>query len=249
MINLLEIRGLRKAFGGFEAVRGLDLDVRAGVVFGFLGPNGAGKTTTIRVVAGILRPTAGTVRVGGLDVEREPEAAKRLVGLVPDRPYLYERLTGREFVSLVGGLHGLPEDESWRRAAPLLERFDLIDRAETLIEGYSLGMRQKIAVVAGLVHRPRLLVVDEPLVGLDPPAVREMKDLMRRHARAGGAVLMSTHLLEIAETTCDDVAIIDEGRLLAQGPTKELLHRRGGHLEDVFMRLIEEARQGREAVA
>lgn len=248
-MNLLEIRGLRKAFGGFEAVRGLDLEVAGGAVSGLLGPNGAGKTTTIRVVAGILRPTAGTVRVCGIDVEREPEAAKRLTGLVPDRPFLYERLTGREFIGLVGGLHGLDEAEAWRRAEPLLERFDLLDRAGTLIEGYSLGMRQKIAVVAALVHRPRLLIVDEPLVGLDPPAVREMKDLMRRHARDGGAVLMSTHLLEIAETICDEVAIMDEGRLLAQGPTKDLLSRRGGHLEDVFMRLIAEARQGREAVA
>lgn len=237
---LLEAKGLVKRFGSFTAVNGIDLSVQAGEVFGLLGPNGAGKTTTVSMLTGLLRPTAGAVRIGGHDVQREAQAVKRLIGYVPDEPYLYDKLTGREFVTLMAQLYGVTANLA-ARVEELLAYFDLRDAAGDLIGGYSHGMKQKTALCGVLVHDPMLLFLDEPTVGLDPRSARLLKDTLRGLADRGRAVLLCTHILEIAQAICDRVAIIDHGRVIALGSVDEL--RRTAHagsgesLEDIFLRL------------
>ena len=234
----LVIDALTRRFGAVTAVSALSLEVRAGEIVGFLGANGAGKTTTLRCASGLLAPDEGSILVAGADLEREPRVAKARLGLVPDRPFLYDRLSAREFLAFIAALYDLPADAAARRAEELLARLGLKEHADRTIEGYSLGMRQKTAIAAALLHSPPLLLLDEPLNGLDPPAARLLKDLLREHARAGGGVLVSTHLLDVAERLCDRVVILRAGRVVAGGTLEDL---RGGHhersLEDVFMEL------------
>jgi ABC-2 type transport system ATP-binding protein len=244
---MILLDGVTKRYGRFTAVHPLDLHVPAGELFGFLGPNGAGKTTTIRMLTGVLRPTAGRVLIGGYDVVKEPEPAKRVLGYIPDRPFLYDKLTGLEFLRFVGGLWGHTGEALDRRAEELLAMFELTAWQDTLVESYSHGMRQKLLISSALVHAPRLIVVDEPMVGLDPRAARLIKELLRGFAAHGGTVFLSTHTLEVAEALCDRIAIIQDGRIRAMGTMDELraeAEAGAAGLEEVFLRLT-----GGEAVA
>lgn len=245
---MLALEGVVKQYGEFTAVKGIDLEVEAGQIFGFLGPNGAGKTTTIRMVAGILEPTRGRIRIGGYDLAAEPMAARRRVGYIPDRPFLYEKLTGSEFLRFTAGLWGQEGPEVEERIERLLALFSLSEWGDEFIESYSHGMRQKILISSALVHRPELIVVDEPMVGLDPRSARLLKDLLRTFASDGGTVFLSTHTLEVAEALCDRIAIISRGEILALGTMAELREQlqagEGEHLEDIFLKVT-----GGEAVA
>jgi ABC-2 type transport system ATP-binding protein len=233
------MRQLVKRYGEKAAVDGVSLEVHAGEIFGFLGPNGAGKTTTIKVIVGLLQPTSGTVRVGGHDVQKEPLQAKASSGYVPDEPHLYPKLTGRELLRFVGDLYGVTGEQVERRIDELLRLFDLTPAADDTIDSYSHGMRQKTALAAALVHDPKVLVLDEPTVGLDPKSARLIKDLLRQMAERGAAVFLSTHILEIAENMCDRIGIINQGRLIASGTMAELrsLGKGESSLEDIFLSL------------
>jgi ABC-2 type transport system ATP-binding protein len=244
---MLELRGVVKRYGKFTAVKGLDLKVHRGEIFGFLGPNGAGKTTTIRMVAGVLRPTAGEVIVGGDDLESRPESAKARIGYIPDRPFLYEKLSGSEFLRFVAGLWGRDGEEVGERIDRLLELFQLTPWRDELIESYSHGMRQKVLISSALIHQPELIVVDEPMVGLDPRSARLLKDLFRTFVGNGGTVFLSTHTLEVAEALCDRIAIISGGEIIALGSMDDLraqAHAGGAHLEEIFLKVT-----GGEAMA
>src|SRR3954454_6443811 len=234
---MIELRGVTKTFGPKRAVDQLDLHVRAGELFAFLGPNGAGKTTTIKMVCGLLTPTSGIVRVGGYPAA-SPEA-RQLVAYVPDQPFLYEKLTGREFLKFVVEMYGLDPRKAARRIDELVETFEMGDYVDELCENYSHGMKQRVVFASALVHEPRVLIVDEPLVGLDPRSARIVKDLFRAQARSGVAVLMSTHLLSIAEELADTIGIIDRGRMLAHGTLAELREKvqHHGPLEDLFLKV------------
>lgn len=242
-MSAILIRDLRKFYGSFEVLRGISLEVRPGELYGFLGPNGAGKTTTIRIVTGLLQPSAGSVEVAGFDVGEHPLEVKRRVGYVPDRAYLYEKLTGREMLEFVGHLYGLDAADVKRESAELLDLFDLYPWIDDLIEAYSHGMRQKLATVAALLHRPEVVVIDEPMIGLDPRSARRMKTLLSDLAARGRTVFLSTHTLEVAEAVCDRVAIIQKGRIVASGTIDELRRQArhdDGSLEAVFLRLTDE---------
>ena len=219
---MIRFAGLRKCWGPLVAVDDLDLEIAPGTVFGFLGRNGAGKTTTIRMMMGLLEPTAGTVFLGGHDIRRAPEAAKALTGYLPDQPFLYDKLTGAEFLAFVGGLHALRRADAARRAAELLDEFDLGAQAGELIETFSHGMRQRLALAAALVHLPRVLVLDEPMVGLDPQGALELRRRLVRLAAEGVTIFLSTHSLAVAEELCGRIGILDRGRLLALGSLAEL---------------------------
>lgn len=241
---MIQLQGLSKRYGGFTAVKGLTLEIPAGELFGFLGPNGAGKTTTLRMIAGILLPTSGRVRVAGVDMEKDPLAAKAHLGFIPDRPFIYEKLTGSEFLRFVAGLYGQAGEEVERRGRELLALFDLEQWRDELVESYSHGMRQKLIVASAFVHRPKVIVVDEPMVGLDPKAARILKDLFREYVRRGHTVMMSTHTLEVAEAMCDRIGIMNRGELIAVGTMEELRSesREGGEaLESIFLRLTGES--------
>src|SRR6266487_150274 len=229
---------LAKRYGHLVAIKNLNLHIAQGEFFGFLGPNGAGKTTTIKILIGLLRPTAGAARIGGHDIQREPIAAKSLIGYVPDQPYLPEKLTAREFLEFIAGLYQLDRTLARRRGEELLKLFDLSDRADDLVGGYSHGMRQKTALAGALLHNPKAFFLDEPTVGLDPRSARLIKDILREVAERGTAVFMSTHILEIAERMCDRVAIISGGQVVATGTMDELrAGRTGESLEDIFLEL------------
>ena len=234
---MIELLGVTKTYGTKRAVDGLDLSVRAGELFAFLGPNGAGKTTTIKMVCGLLRPTTGTVRVGGHPAESQQ--ARQLIAYVPDQPYLYEKLTGREFLRFVVEMYGLDPKAATRRIGELIDVFEMGDYVDELAENYSHGMKQRVVFASALVHEPKVLIVDEPLVGLAPRSARIVKDLFVSQARAGVAVLMSTHLLSIAEELADTIGIVDHGRLLAHGTLGDLRDRlqSQGPLEDLFLKL------------
>lgn len=238
---MIEITGLTKRYGDTIAVDDLDLSVEPGEVFGFLGPNGAGKTTTIRMMMGLIEPTAGSIRLGGHDLATDARAAKQLCGFVPDRPHIYEKLTGAEFLDFVAGLYGVAPDEARRRRCELLSLFDLTEWADELVETYSHGMKQRTVMAAALIHAPNLLVLDEPLVGMDPRGARLLKATLRQLARNGATVFVSTHSLGLVEELCDRVAIIVRGRLQALGTLEELRQAAGSadgaHLEDVFLKL------------
>ncbi len=238
--TMLELRGVVKRYGSFAAVKGIDLTVGRGRILGFLGPNGAGKTTTIRMVAGVLQPTAGEIIVGGDDLASDPAAAKARIGYIPDRPYLYEKLSGAEFLRFVAGLWGRDLVSAEERADRLLALFKLTEWKDELIESYSHGMRQKLLITSALVHQPELIVVDEPMVGLDPRFARLLKDLLRAFVDAGGTVFLSTHTLEVAQAVCDRIAIINEGQIIAIGSMDELRAEAdagGAQLEEIFLKV------------
>ena len=235
----IEAAGLTKTYGALTAVQNVTLQIRPGEIYGFLGPNGAGKTTTIKMLVGLLKPSAGVARIDGYDVQRQPLAAKSRLGYVPDQPVLYDKLRGREFLAFVARLYRVDVATAARRSEELLRVFDLADASGELIEGYSHGMRQKLALAGALIHRPRVLFLDEPTVGLDPKSARLIKDLLLQLRESGVAVMMSTHILEIAERMCDRVGIIERGQLIAEGSVADLRSRRGGaqSLEDIFLEL------------
>src|ERR1700736_5937794 len=240
---MIELRSLTKKYGSFTAVDSIDLSVPDGELFGFLGPNGAGKTTTLRMIAGILQPTAGSIHLAGIDLSANPLAAKAKLGFIPDRPFIYEKLTGAEFLRFVAGLFGQDGPDVEHRARELLALFDLEEWRDELVESYSHGMRQKLIISSAFVHRPEVIVVDEPMVGLDPRAARTLKDLFREYVNRGHTIMMSTHTLEVAETLCDRVAIIAQGTIRACGTRDEL--RRSADagtmgLEQIFLRLTGE---------
>jgi ABC-2 type transport system ATP-binding protein len=241
----LRVTGLTRRYGDFTAVDGLDLEVRPGEILGFLGPNGAGKTTTLRCCAGLLRPDAGEISIAGASLARQPLRARASLGFVPDRPFLYERLSAIEMLDLVGALYDVPAPLARGRAEELLRRLEL-ESADDLIDTYSLGMRQKTALAAALIHDPPLLLLDEPLVGLDPRGARAFKDLVRERARRGFGVLVSTHLLEVAERLCDRVAILHHGRGIAEGSLADLRGASRATLEDVFLALTGGERESRD---
>jgi len=237
---MLQLRGLRKEYGDFTAVSDVDLDVYGGEIFGFLGPNGAGKTTTIRMVVGVLQPTRGSVIIGGADLANYPQAAKAMIGYIPDRPFLYEKLSGEEFLRYVAGLWGKDDPATDARMERLLELFHLTDWRNELIESYSHGMRQKLLISSALIHQPELIVVDEPMVGLDPRSAKLLKELLRAYADRGGSVFLSTHTLEVAEALCDRIAIINRGEIIALGSMNELRAQAeagGAHLEEIFLKV------------
>jgi len=236
---MIEIQNLTKRFGTKTAVRSLSLTVPEGELFAFLGPNGAGKTTTIKVIVGLLRPDAGRVKVCGHDLIQEPVRAKACISYVPDQPYLYDKLTGREFLEFVGrtyGMNGQTVEDKIEHLADLLALHDYLD---DLCEQYSHGMRQRTVIAAALLHEPRVLVVDEPMVGLDPKTARVVKDVLRSLARNGACVFMSTHTLAVAEELADRIGIIHRGSLVALGTLGELRRASGGThgLEESFLRL------------
>ncbi len=239
-LRMIQLTELVKQYGRFTAVDHLTLTVPRGTLFGFLGPNGAGKTTTMRMIAGILRPTAGTIEIAGVETWRQPQAIKAMIGYIPDRPFVYDKLTGAEFLRFVAALYGQEGTAVERRMDELLELFELGPWRDEVTGSYSHGMRQKLVIASAFVHRPQLIVVDEPMVGLDPVGARVLKDLFRAFVRRGGTVLMSTHTLEVAELMCDRIAIIARGRIVAEGSMPELRAESASgneSLEDIFLRL------------
>ena len=237
---MIEIENLTKLYGSFRAVDNVTLHVPKGALHGFLGPNGAGKTTTLRIIAGILRPTSGRVRIGGFDLATDPIAAKSRLGFIPDRPFVYDKLTGAEFLRFVAGLYGQDGQLVERRIDELLEIFELSAWKNELVESYSHGMRQKLIISSALIHQPEVIVVDEPMVGLDPKSARLLKDLFKEFTARGGTILMSTHTLEVAEDMCDRIGIIQGGKIVACGTMAELRHQFAAgdaSLEDLFLRL------------
>ncbi|MFQ6046151.1 MAG: ABC transporter ATP-binding protein [Gemmatimonadales bacterium] len=237
---MIRLEGLTKHYGKYVAVDHIDLHVPRGTLYGFLGPNGAGKTTTLRMIAGILRPTAGRIWLGGDDLLNDPMAAKRRLGFIPDRPFVYEKLTGAEFLRFVAGLFGQDGVGVERRIDELLDLFELSIWKDELIEAYSHGMRQKLIISSALIHRPECIVVDEPMVGLDPKGARLLKDIFRAFVERGGTVMMSTHTLEVAQAMSDRIAIIQEGKIVAEGTMDELKDKTEAgdvSLEELFLKL------------
>jgi ABC-2 type transport system ATP-binding protein len=237
---MITIESLVKRYGNFTAVDGVSLDVGSGEIHGFLGPNGAGKTTTIRMIAGLLRPTAGRILVNGHDMASEPELAKASLGFIPDRPFIYEKLTAGEFLRFHGGLYGLDDGQVIPRVREMLDLFELGRWEHELVESFSHGMKQRLVMSAAFMHRPRAVLVDEPMVGLDPRGARLIKDVFRKMSDRGVAILMSTHTLEVAQEMCDRISIILKGQIIARGTVGELREFAGGadaHLTEVFLRL------------
>lgn len=240
---MIAITNLTKRYGRFTALNKLNLSVTPGEIFGFIGPNGAGKTTTIRIIGGILAPTEGDVMIAGFDMGREPARAKARIGFIPDRPFLYEKLTGWEFMRFSADLYGVTQEHFMEKAVELLKMFSLWDWAHELIESYSHGMKQRLIFSAAFLHDPSVIIVDEPMVGLDPTGIRMVKDLLKSQARAGKTVFMSTHSLGVAEDICDRIGIIHHGEMIATGTTNDLRKTAGfeeADLEAVFLRITEE---------
>ena len=238
---MIETIHLTHYYGTFAAVVDLNLTIESGELFGFLGPNGAGKSTTMRMLAGLLRPKSGTARLAGFDICNDPIEARRVVGFMPDELALYEKLTGSEFLRFIGGLYSLRDREVESRSRPMLALLGMEDKKDLLIQGYSHGMRQKIGLICALLHQPRVLLLDEPLSGLDPRSARLVKDVLRSFCQDGGTVMLSTHTLEIAERMCNRVGIINHGHLIAAGKIDELRAREHStataSLEDLFLQL------------
>ncbi|HOE64415.1 MAG TPA: ABC transporter ATP-binding protein [Candidatus Sumerlaeota bacterium] len=236
---LIRIENLTKNFEEVCAVKNLSLTIPAGEVFAFLGPNGAGKTTTIKAMTGLLRPTHGRAIIGGYDIQEQPFEAKRLIGYIPDHPYVYEKLSGVEFFRFIGDLFGVPRDIQEKRMEQYFQIFSLMDARDKLIENYSHGMRQKLVMSISLMHDPKALVIDEPMVGLDPQSMKIVKRLFRETANKGAAVFLSTHLLSVAEEVADRIGLIHKGQLIFLGTLEEMRRfaRREGNLEDLFLEL------------
>ncbi len=239
---MIKIENLTKTFGACKAVDALSLEVAPGEIFGFLGPNGAGKTTTVKILSGIMKPTSGRVLVGGFDIVNDPLAAKRALAYIPDEPFVYPKLTGFEFLRFIGDVYTVPYEEQRRRIPELLELFELSAQGGELLEAYSHGMKQKLLIASVLLRKPRVVLFDEPTVGLDPKSIRRFKQLLLDIAGQGAAVFMCTHILDMAEKLCTSLGIIDSGRLIAKGTLSEVraLAAGGGggrSLEDIFLEL------------
>jgi ABC-2 type transport system ATP-binding protein len=240
---MIELTDVSKRYGTKLAVDRLTLAVPAGELFAFLGPNGAGKTTTIKMLCGLLFPTGGTVRVGGFDVQAAGDEARRLIAFVPDTPFLYEKLTGREFLQFIADMYGMPRDRGRDRIDAMIATFGLDSFVDDLTERYSHGMRQRTVFAAALLHEPKVLIVDEPTVGLDPKSIRLLKDLLRQQAAGGTTVFLSTHSLDIAQELAHRIGVVNKGRLIGCG-TLDALRKQAdlqGTLEEVFLKLTEEA--------
>jgi ABC-2 type transport system ATP-binding protein len=241
---MIELAGLTKRYTNLVAVNDLNIFVPKGEIFGFIGPNGAGKTTTINMMGGITAPTSGSVVICGIRMEEHPEKAKSKIGFIPDRPYLYEKLTAMEFLEFTADLYGVDENDFLARAQEQLEMFLLSEWSNELIESYSHGMKQRLVMAAALLHEPEVIIVDEPMVGLDPVAIKMVKELFRQLAAEGVTIFMSTHTLKVAEDICDRIGVIHKGSLVANGTPADLrsLTDDAGDadLEQVFIRLTEE---------
>jgi ABC-2 type transport system ATP-binding protein len=238
---MIAVQQLVKEYGTFRAVDGITIEVPPGEIHGFLGPNGAGKTTTMKMIAGLLKPSAGRIAINGHDLETETEGAKASLGFIPDRPYVYEKLTAGEFLTFHAGLYGMPSADVPGRVAEMLDLFELRSWEHELVESFSHGMKQRLVMGAAFLHRPRAVVVDEPMVGLDPRGARLIKDVFRRMSGHGVAILVSTHTLEVAQELCHRISIIQKGRIIAQGTVDEVRQLAGSttdeHLTSVFLRL------------
>ncbi|RJP59137.1 MAG: ABC transporter ATP-binding protein [Deltaproteobacteria bacterium] len=238
MIQLID---LTKKYSKVKAIDGINLEIKQGEIFGFLGPNGAGKTTTIKIMAGLLKPTSGRVIIDGYDIITNPMEAKKVVGFIPDRPFLYEKLTGKEFLRFMAGLYSIDTNSYESKISELLELFELTPWGNELIEGYSHGMQQRLVMSAALIHNPKVIIVDEPMVGLDPKGARLVKEIFRMLSSQGTTIFMSTHTLEIAEEVCNRIAIIQEGKVIAMGTMDELRNKadyaKDQGLESVFLAL------------
>jgi ABC-2 type transport system ATP-binding protein len=235
---MIKLSNLTKQYGKLTAVNSINLQVSQGEVFGFLGPNGAGKTTTIKMMAGLLQPTSGSAFIGGYDVQREPLKAKFITGFIPDRPFLYEKLTATEFMHFVSKLYDMEDAE--KEISRLLTLFGLKDWGDELVENFSHGMKQRLVMASALLHKPQALIVDEPMVGLDPRGARLVKDIFKDLASKGVTVFMSTHTLEIVEQMCTRVAIINKGAIIAEGSVEDLARMArmpDSHLEPIFLKL------------
>ena len=238
---MIAVQDLVKSYGAFKAVDGVSLNVEPGEIHGFLGPNGAGKTTTMRMIAGLLKPTSGRILVNNHDMDREPEAAKGSLGFIPDRPFIYDKLTAGEFLTFHAGLYGMTNGQVGSRVDEMLDLFELTQWKHELIESFSHGMKQRLVMSSAFFHRPQAVAVDEPMVGLDPRGARLIKDVFRRMGERGVAILMSTHTLEVAQEMCHRVSIIQKGHIIAQGTVDEVKQIAGGttdeHLTAVFLKL------------
>ncbi len=235
---MIETTDLTKRFGNFTAVKNLNLRVKRGEIYGFLGPNGAGKTTTIKILNCLLNPSSGSARIAGFDIRKDVLKVKTITGYLPETPFLYEKLTGKEFLDFVAELYGVDDARKERKVNNLLRMFTLTEKADSLIQGYSHGMRQKIGIAAALIHDPKVLFLDEPTIGLDPKSARMVKDILRELVNRGSTVFMSTHVLEIAEKMCDEVGIVNHGTLIASGSIETLRKsEQGDSLEDIFLEL------------
>jgi ABC-2 type transport system ATP-binding protein len=244
---MIELESLTKRYADITAVENLSLSIQAGEIFGFIGPNGAGKTTTIKMLGGILAPTSGRVRICGIDMAVQPEDAKRKIGFIPDRPYLYEKLTAMEFLLFTAELYGIGRNGFRRRAQTELDRFSLSEWSGELIESFSHGMKQRLVMAAALLIEPAVIVVDEPMVGLDPIAIKMVKDLFLDLAQNGTTVFMSTHTLQVAQDLCHRIGVIHRGKLIATGSPGQLMklaRTTEADLEAVFIRLTEEDQMG-----
>lgn len=237
---MIETFHLGKNFGSVRAVVDLNLQTNPGEIFGFLGPNGAGKTTTIKLITGLLRPSSGRATVGGFDVVKNPVEAKKILAYVPDQPQLYGKLTVEEFLKFIGAVYRMDSKACQQGIGNFLELFGFADKRAELIESLSHGTKQKVALAAAFLHEPKVLLLDEPLIGLDPRSARILKDLLRQYAKRGATIFLSTHILEVAERMCDRVGIINKGELVALGPAEELKSKTGQEgesLEDLFLEL------------
>jgi ABC-2 type transport system ATP-binding protein len=240
---MIELIDLTKRYNDFPAVTGLNLVVPKGEIFGFIGPNGAGKTTTINMMGGVLAPTSGAVMICGINMQDHPKKAKIKIGYIPDRPYLYEKLTGIEFLKFIGDLYGVDDNTFLNRSKEMLQLFSLSEWADDLIESYSHGMKQRLVMAAALLHDPEVIIVDEPMVGLDPLAINMVKSLFQQLAKKGVTIFMSTHTLKVAEDICDRIAVIHKGSLVATGRSEDLkrdIQDKEADLEEIFIKLTKE---------
>lgn len=243
METTLKIENLSKSYGTFPAVKNLSLEVKSGEIYAFLGPNGAGKTTTLKMISGQILPDSGSIWISGSSISSKPEKAKRHFGYIPDRPFLYERLTAYEYAEFIAGVYNLPKKIWNDRWQYFVQLFGLYDWQNVLLDAYSHGMRQKILIICSFLHEPPLIIVDEPMVGLDPLSARKVKDLFIEYADKGNSIFMSTHSMDIAESISDRIGIIHQGRLLIEGSLEELKKAAKGdmeNLEEVFLKLTEE---------
>jgi len=234
---MITFKNLTKIYRGIKAVDNLNLNVPPGTIFGFIGPNGAGKTTTIKIMAGVLQPTKGKIYIHGLDIAREPSKVKRITGFIPDRPFLYEKLSGIEFLRFTAGLYRMKDNGLGERIADLLSLFELRDWGDELIESYSHGMKQRLIIASAMIHEPKVIIVDEPMVGLDPKGAKLVKEVFKEWANDGATVFMSTHTLALAQEVCQQISIVNKGRIVASGTSEDLKKQAGveGNLESIFL--------------